>query len=85
VPIGGFALGIALAFLLAQMRPSVDSRRQLQDLVDYPLLGMVSRVDTDAVRLTKRRTNLILSAATAALVVGYLVQVIYYLFVSQAA
>ncbi|MEW6678686.1 MAG: XrtA system polysaccharide chain length determinant [Pseudomonadota bacterium] len=85
VPIAGFGLGIALAFLLAQMRPTVENRRNLSAITEFPLLGMVTRVETDAVRQRARRLNLTYAIAGAALLGAYLVQMIYYLFVSQAA
>lgn len=85
VPMGGLGAGIALAFLMGQLRPTVESRRQIQELTQYPLLGMVTRVETDAVRRRARRLNLLYIGMVAALIGAYLVQMIYYLFVSQAA
>lgn len=85
VPLGGLGVGVALAFLLGQLRPTVESRRQLRDLTEYPLLGMVTRVETDALRQRARRVNLLYAIAAAGLVGAYLVQMVYYLFVSQAA
>jgi polysaccharide chain length determinant protein (PEP-CTERM system associated) len=85
VPLGGLAVGIALAFLMGQMRPTVESRRQLRDLTEYPLLGMVTKIETDTLRHRARRLNLAYGVAAAALVGAYLVQMVYYLFVSQAA
>jgi polysaccharide chain length determinant protein (PEP-CTERM system associated) len=85
VPFGGLGVGIALAFLIGQLRPSVESRRQLRELTEYPLLGMVTRVETDALRQRTRRLHLFHGIAAAALLGAYLVQMVYYLFVSQAA
>lgn len=85
VPLGGLGIGVALAFLLGQLRPTVESRRQLRDLTEYPLLGMVTRVETDAMRHHARRMNIVYGALVAALLGAYLVQVVYYLFVSQAS
>lgn len=85
VPLGGLGAGIVLAFLLSQLRPTVESRRQLRDLTEYPLLGMVTRVETESLRQRTRRTNLLYAVAIAGLVGAYLVQMVYYLFVSQAA
>lgn len=85
VPLGGFGVGIALAFLLGQLRPTVESRRQLRELTEYPLLGMVTRVETGALRQRARRANLLYAIAAAGLFGAYLAQMVYYLFVSQAA
>lgn len=85
VPLGGMGVGIALAFLLGQIRPTVESRRQLGELTEYPLLGMVTKVETDVLRHRARRLNLAYGVAIAALIGAYLVQIVYYLFVSQAS
>ena len=85
VPVGGLGLGIALAFLIGQMRPTIESRRQLGDLSQLPLLGVVTRIETEQIRLRQRRLNLFMTAAAVALFVAYLIQMVYYLFVSQAA
>jgi polysaccharide chain length determinant protein (PEP-CTERM system associated) len=85
VPFGGLAVGVALAFLLAQLRPGVDSRRQLSELTSLPLLGMVTMIETEEARRKQRRSNLIYSAGGAGLVVALLGQMIYYLFLSAAA
>jgi polysaccharide chain length determinant protein (PEP-CTERM system associated) len=85
VPLGGLGVGIAIAFLLGQIRPTVDSRRQLQELTEYPLLGMVTRVETEALRQRARRVNLLFAIGVAGLFGAYLLQMVYYLFVSQAA
>jgi polysaccharide chain length determinant protein (PEP-CTERM system associated) len=85
VPLAGIGLGIALAFLLAQMRPSIENRRQLLELTPYPLLGMVTMIETDALRSRKRRSNLVFAAASSGLVMALLAQMIYYLVLSPAA
>ena len=85
VPLGGLSAGIALAFLLAQLRPTVEGRRQLRDITEYPLLGMVTKVETDALRHRVRRVNLAYGVAIAALIGAYLVQIVYYQFVSLAS
>lgn len=85
VPLGGLGVGIALAFVLGQLRPTVENRRQLRDITDHPLLGMVTKVETDLMRQRNRRINLTYGAATAGLIGAYLIQVVYYVFVSQAS
>jgi polysaccharide chain length determinant protein (PEP-CTERM system associated) len=85
VPLGGLGAGAALAFLLGQLRPTVESRRQLRDLTEYPLLGMVTKVETDAIRHRSRRLTLTYGVAAMTMAGAYLIQMVYYLFVSQAA
>lgn len=84
-PFGGLALGVVLAFLLAQLRPTVVSRRQLSELTELPLLGAVSMIQTDAMRSRARKFNYVFFAATGALFVAYLGQIVYYLLLSPAA
>lgn len=85
VPVAGLGLGVGLAFLLGQLRPTVEGRRQLRELTAYPLLGMVTKIETAAARQRTRRLNIFYAAALAALVGAYLAQMVYYLFVSAAA
>lgn len=85
VPLGGVGAGLAIAFLLGQLRPTVESRRQLRDLTDVPLLGMVTMIGTDRVRRRRRRANLAFAAGGAALLLALVAQLIYYLVLSPAA
>ncbi len=85
VPLGGLAAGVALAFLLAQLRPSVGSRRQLRELTEFPLLGAVTMIKTESGLARQRKENLAYVAASGVLVLAYLSQLIYYLFISAAA
>ena len=84
-PFGGLALGVVLAFLLGQLRPTVISRRQLNELTDFPLLGAVTMVQTEEGRRRARKLNYVYFAATGALFVAYLGQIVYYLLLSPAA
>jgi polysaccharide chain length determinant protein (PEP-CTERM system associated) len=85
VPLAGIAAGLALAFLLAQLRPTVESRRQLSALTAYPLLGLVTMVDTELSRRKLRRSNLLFAAGGAGLIIALLAQMVYYLVLSPAA
>ncbi len=84
-PFGGLTLGVVLAFLLGQLRPTVLSRRQLGELAGLPLLGAVSMIQTDEMRQHARKFNYVYFAATGALFVAYLGQIVYYLLLSPAA
>lgn len=57
VLLGGLAAGIAFAFLLAQLKPVFDSRRNLSEITGLPVLGSISMVWTPA-QLRKRRIDL---------------------------
>ncbi len=84
-PFGGLAIGVTLAFLLGQLRPTVLGRRQLNELTGLPLLGAVTMIQTDAMRHRARRLNYMYFAATGALFIAYLGQIVYYLLLSPAA
>jgi polysaccharide chain length determinant protein (PEP-CTERM system associated) len=85
VPLAGISAGMALAFLLGQLRPSIDNRRQLRDLTPFPLLGMVTMIQTDDARSKRQRSNLMFAAGGLGLIVVLLGQMIYYLVLSPAA
>jgi hypothetical protein len=85
VPFGGVAIGLVIAFLLTQLRPTIENRRHLLDLTSLPLLGMVSMIETDAARRSRRRSNLLFTAGGAGLLIALLVQVVYYVVLSPAA
>jgi polysaccharide chain length determinant protein (PEP-CTERM system associated) len=84
-PLGGLGAGVALAFLLAQLRPTVDTRRQLRDLTGLQPLGAVTRVETEASRRRRRRLQWSFALGVGLLVVAYGVLMTYYLVLSPAA
>lgn len=55
VPLGGLLAGVAAAFLLSQIRRTVTDRRTLRDLTGLPLLGGVTKIETDESRHRKRK------------------------------
>jgi len=71
VTLGGLVAGIAVAFLLSQLRRTVTDRRALRELTGLPLLGAVSRVETDETRRRKRKGQLTYLAALGSLIAAY--------------
>jgi len=71
VTLGGLVAGVAVAFLLSQLRRTVTDRRALRELTGLPLLGAVSRVETDESRRRKRKGLLTYLAALGSLIAAY--------------
>lgn len=67
----GIGAGLALAFLIAQLRPVVYDRRNLRQLSGFPVFGAVSRILTPEV-LFKRRLD-----SGAFVAVGVLLSLVY--------
>lgn len=84
VTLGGLAAGIAVAFLLSQLRRTVTDRRVLRELTGLPLLGAVSRVETDETRRRKRKGLLTYLAALGSLIAAYGAVMVLQLLVSRA-
>ncbi|MBI5329092.1 MAG: chain length-determining protein [Betaproteobacteria bacterium] len=82
VPFGGLALGIGLAVLLIMLRPSIESKKQMRDLTDIPILGVVTKVKSDSERRKQRIHNLIYLAGLGALATLYAAQMIFYITTS---
>ena len=71
VTLGGLGAGIAVAFLLSQLRRTVTDRRVLRELTGLPLLGAVSRVETEESLRRKRKGLLTYAAAFGSLIAAY--------------
>jgi polysaccharide chain length determinant protein (PEP-CTERM system associated) len=84
VTLGGLAAGMALAFLLSQLRRTVTDRRVLRELTGLPLLGAVSRVENDETRHRKRKGLMTYLAALGSLIAAYGAVMILQLVVSRA-
>jgi polysaccharide chain length determinant protein (PEP-CTERM system associated) len=69
----GLALGVALAYLLHQVRPSFSSVRSLAEVTGLPVLGSVGRVWPQKRIDAERRRLMMFSAATAMLLVTFCV------------
>lgn len=66
--IAGLAAGLFLAFAFSQLRPAFYQASELRDKIDLPLLGVVSRVLSDAERRRERVDLLRFSIASGSLV-----------------
>ncbi len=84
VTLGGLVAGVALAFLLSQLRRTVTDRRALRELTGLPLLGAVSRVETDETRRRKRKGLLTYLAALGSLIAAYGAVMVVQLVISRA-
>lgn len=85
VTLGGLAAGLAVAFLLSQLRRTVTDRRSLRELTGLPLLGAVSKVETDATRLRKRKGTLAYLATLGSLIAAYGAIMVLQSFVARAS
>ncbi len=84
VTLGGLVGGVAVAFLLSQLRRTVTDRRALRELTGLPLLGAVSRVETDESLRRKRKGLLTYLATLGSLIAAYGAVMILQLLVSRA-
>ncbi len=84
VTLGGLGAGIAVAFLLSQLRRTVTDRRVLRELTGLPLLGAVARVETPESLRRKRKGLLTYAAALGSLIAAYGAVMILQLVVSRA-
>ena len=84
VTLGGLVAGVAVAFLLSQLRRTVSDRRVLRELTGLPLLGAVSRAEIDETRHRKRKGLAAYLAALGSLVAAYGGVMILQLVVSRA-
>ena len=84
VTLGGLVAGVAVAFLLSQLRRTVTDRRVLRELTGLPLLGAVSRVENDETRHRKRKGLVAYLAARGSLVAADGGVMILQLVVSRA-
>lgn len=84
VTLGGLVAGIAVAFLLSQLRRTVTDRRVLRELTGLPLLGAVSRVETAETLRRKRKGLLTYAAALGSLIAAYGAVMLLQLVVSRA-
>ncbi|MBU1225236.1 MAG: chain length-determining protein [Gammaproteobacteria bacterium] len=84
VTLGGLAAGIAVAFLLSQLRRTVTDRRVLRELTGLPLLGAVSRVETPESQRRKRKGLMTYAAALGSLIAAYGAVMLLQLVVSRA-
>lgn len=69
VMLGGLLAGIALAFVMSQVRRTVEDRHSLRELTGLPLLGAVSMIWTDE-QQRKRKKGLFAYTATMASLLG---------------
>jgi polysaccharide chain length determinant protein (PEP-CTERM system associated) len=71
VPVLGLLLGVAAAFLMSQIRRTIVDRKSLRDLTGLPLLGGVTRIETNESRRRKRKGLMAYLAAFGSLVATY--------------
>ncbi len=84
VTLGALVAGAGVAFLLSQLRRTVTDRRALRELTGLPLLGAVSRVETDETKRRKRKGLLTYLAALGSLIAAYGGVMIVQLIMSRA-
>jgi uncharacterized protein involved in exopolysaccharide biosynthesis len=84
VTLGGLVAGIAVAFLLSQLRRTITDRRVLRELTGLPLLGAVSRVETAETLRRKRKGLLTYAAALGSLIAAYGAVMLLQLVMSRA-
>ncbi len=60
---GALGAGVAMSFLISQMRPTFHDGRALGDVVQRPLLGTVGMVPSPALHKKRVRSALVFTSA----------------------
>jgi uncharacterized protein involved in exopolysaccharide biosynthesis len=63
--------GVTLAFLLSQLRPTFNTRRELRDVTGLPVLGVVSMIWTPEQQQKRRKSMLVFASCFAGLLLMY--------------
>ena len=84
VTLGGLLAGLGVAFLVSQMRRTVSDRRELRELTGLPLLGAVTKVETEETRTRNRRNGLAYLAALGGLLSAYGAMLVLALLATRA-
>ena len=71
VLLGAIAAGIALAFLMSQIKPTINNRFDLHALTDFPMLGTISMIETQSAKIKARKGLRTYAAAALGLLCVY--------------
>jgi polysaccharide chain length determinant protein (PEP-CTERM system associated) len=63
--------GLAMSWLVSQARPTFHDGRSLREVVQRPLLGMVSTLPTHGLRVVRRRAALLFAGGVSGLLASY--------------
>lgn len=85
VPLGGLVAGFATAFLISQIRRTVADRKSLRELTGLPLLGAVTKIETEEARRVRRKRLMAFLATIGSLVGAYGVLITLHLVLARAA
>ncbi len=85
VLLGSLAAGIAIAFLRGQIRRTVDSRNDIYNLTDMPLLGTVTLIESADAKARKKKGLIVFSAASLSLFVVYGAMIALHIVMSKPA
>jgi polysaccharide chain length determinant protein (PEP-CTERM system associated) len=84
VLLAGILGGIALAFVLSQVRPTFTDRQSLREATGLPILGSVTMIWTEAQRARHKRNLTVLAASYAGLLVSYAGVIATYAMLARA-
>lgn len=85
VLLGAIAAGIALAFLVSQIRPTIDDRRTLREFTGLPLLGSITLLESPEDKKRKRKSLMAYVLSFLALLGAYGAIVAWQIFLLRAA
>jgi polysaccharide chain length determinant protein (PEP-CTERM system associated) len=85
VPLGGLVAGFAVAFLISQIRRTVEDRKALRELTGLPLLGAVTKIETEEARRVRRKRLMAFLATLGSLFGVYGVLITLHLVLTRAA
>jgi polysaccharide chain length determinant protein (PEP-CTERM system associated) len=71
VTLAAVGAGFVLAFLLSQLRPTFNTRRELRDLTGLPVLGVVSMIWTQEQQNKRRKSLVVFASCFAGLLLMY--------------
>jgi polysaccharide chain length determinant protein (PEP-CTERM system associated) len=85
VPLGGLVAGFAVAFLISQIRRTVADRKTLRELTGLPLLGAITKIETEEARRVRRKRLFAFLATLGSLFGVYGVLITLHLVLARAA
>ena len=69
--LGALVCGVALAFLIGQIKPLVRSKKNIEAITDFPVLGIITLIETPQSRALKHRGRIFQGVSLGGLFVVY--------------